>query len=202
MAIRVAIAGGALLVAELLAQSLGHERDLEVVSVVSRYHKLVEAVDHSGAQVALIDPDKIDGDWAAATGEIRKTLPTCGVALSVDTATRPLVNRALKAGALSVVPKSAGLRRLVESVRGVASGQLVMDPRLLSNAGAAECGPLTDREADVLRLTASGASVKEMEGQLYLSAGTIRNLASAAIKKLDARNRYDAVRIASERCWI
>jgi two-component system response regulator DesR len=201
MAIRVAIAGGALLVAELLAQSLGHERDIEVVSVVSRYHKLVEAVDHSGAQVALIDPDKIDGDWAAATGEIRKTLPTCGVALSVDTATRPFVNRALKAGALSVVPKSAGLRRLVESVRGVASGQLVMDPRLLSASGA-ECGPLTDREADVLRLTASGASVKEMEGQLYLSAGTIRNLASAAIKKLDARNRYDAVRIASERCWI
>ncbi len=201
MAIRVAIAGGALLMAELLAQSFGHERDLEVVSVVSRYHKLVEAVEHSGAQVALIDPDKIDGDWAAATGEIRRTLPTCGVALSVDTATRPLVNRALKAGALSVIPKSAGLRRLVESVRGVASGQLVMDPRLLTASGA-ECGPLTDREADVLRLTASGASVKEMEGQLYLSAGTIRNLASAAIKKLDARNRYDAVRIASERCWI
>jgi two-component system response regulator DesR len=41
-----------------------------------------------------------------------------------------------------------------------------------------------------------------MTGELYLSAGTIRNLASAAIKKLDARNRYDAVRIASERCWI
>lgn len=201
MASRVVIVGRSLLTVELMAESLNREEGLDVVTVVSEYHKLIEAVERTDAEVALIDPDRVDGDCVTAAVEIHKARPACGVALTVDAPTRAFVDRALRAGVLSIVPKSAGLRRLIESVRGVASGQVIMDPRLLPAAGG-QGGPLTDREADVLRLTASGASVKEMTGELYLSAGTIRNLASAAIKKLDARNRYDAVRIASERCWI
>ncbi|WNM34713.1 response regulator transcription factor [Streptomyces sp. Li-HN-5-11] len=184
-----------------MAESLNREEDFDVVARVSGYHRLIEVVERTDAEVALIDPERIDGDCLTTAGELRKVRPQCRVVLTVDAPTRTFVDRALRAGVLSIVPKSAGLRRLIESVRGVASGQVIMDPRLLSAAGA-EGGPLTDREADVLRLTASGASVKEMAEELYLSAGTIRNLASAAIKKLDARNRYDAVRIATERCWI
>ncbi|MEU6551616.1 response regulator transcription factor [Streptomyces sp. NPDC046915] len=198
---RVAITGRSLLMVEMMAESLNREGDIDVVACVSGYHKLIEAVERTDADVALMDPDRMDGDCLTTTGELRKIRPLCGVVLTVETPTRTFVDRALRAGVLSIVPKSAGLRRLIESVRGAASGQVVMDPRLLSAAGA-EGGPLTDREADVLRLTASGASVKEMAEELYLSTGTIRNLASAAIKKLDARNRYDAVRIATERCWI
>ncbi|WP_344388021.1 response regulator transcription factor [Streptomyces vastus] len=201
MASRIAIAGSALLTAELMAASLSREEGLEVVTVVSNYHKLVEVVERKEADVTLIDPDRVHGDCVAVACEIRKARPACGVALVVDAPTRTFVDQALRAGVLGIVPKTAGLRRLIDSVRGVASGQVVMDPQLLSVVGRQD-GPLTDREADVLRLTASGASVKEMAGELYLTAGTIRNLASAAIKKLDARNRYDAVRIASERCWI
>ncbi|WP_326698889.1 response regulator transcription factor [Streptomyces sp. NBC_01754] len=184
-----------------MAESLGRAEDLEVVAVVDSCQALMEAVERTDADVALIDPDGFDAECVAAAGELRKSAPACGVALTVDVPTRTFVNRALKAGVLSVIPKSAGLRRLIESVRGVASGQVIMDPRMLLAVGG-QGGPLSEREADVLRLTASGASVKEMSGELFLSAGTIRNLASAAIKKLDARNRYDAVRIASERCWI
>ncbi|MFE9451705.1 LuxR C-terminal-related transcriptional regulator [Streptomyces sp. NPDC006739] len=201
MAHRVVIAGKSLLIVELLAESLNREKDLDVVAAVSGYPGLIEAVARTEAEVALIDPDRVDGDCVAAAGELRKVRPQCGVALTVDTPTRTLVDRALRAGVLSIVPKGAGLRRLIDSVRGAASGQVVMDPRLLGAVGG-QGSPLTDREADVLRLTASGASVKEMADELYLSVGTIRNLASAAIKKLKARNRYDAVRIASERCWI
>ncbi|CAL9510906.1 LuxR C-terminal-related transcriptional regulator [Streptomyces sp. enrichment culture] len=201
MASRIAVAGKSLLTAELMAESLSRAEDLDVVTVVSNFQKLVEVVERKDADAALIDPERLHGDCMAAACEIRKVRPLCGVALIVDAPTRTFVDQALGAGVLSIIPRSAGLRRLIDSVRGVASGQVVMDPQLLSAAGRQD-GPLSDREADVLRLTASGASVKEMSGELYLSSGTIRNLASGAIKKLGARNRYDAVRIASERCWI
>lgn len=201
MASRVAVAGKSLLTAELMAESLSRTEDLDVVTVVSNFQKLVEVVERKDADAALIDPDRLHGDCVAAAWEIRKVRPVCGVALIVDAPTRTFVDQALGAGVLSIIPRTAGLRRLIDSVRGVASGQVVMDPQLLSAVGR-QGGPLSDREADVLRLTASGASVKEMSGELYLSSGTIRNLASGAIKKLGARNRYDAVRIASEQCWI
>lgn len=57
---------------------------------------------------------------------------------------------------------------------------------------------LSQRERDVLRSTATGASVKEIAREFYLAPGTVRNLTSSAIKKLQARNRYDAARIAEE----
>ncbi|MCS0637314.1 response regulator transcription factor [Streptomyces sp. LP05-1] len=201
MAIRVAVAGGCLLGAEMMAASLHQEDGLDVVIVVTGYDELVEAVARTDAKVALIDPERIDGDCTTAVTEVRKARPTCEVALSVDAPTAGFVDRVLRAGVLSVVPKSAGLRRLIESVRGVASGQVVIDPRLVPGA-VSRGNPLTAREVDVLRLTASGASVKEMAGELHLSTGRIRNLASAAIKKLGARNRYDAMRIADGQGWL
>ncbi len=54
----------------------------------------------------------------------------------------------------------------------------------------------------MLRLTAGGATVKEIAGELYLASGTVRNLTSAAIKKLGGRNRFDAARIAVEQGWL
>lgn len=184
-----------------MAASLHQEDGLDVVIVVTGYDELVEAVARTDAKVALIDPERIDGDCTTAVTEVRKARPTCEVALSVDAPTAGFVDRVLRAGVLSVVPKSAGLRRLIESVRGVASGQVVIDPRLVPGA-VSRGNPLTAREVDVLRLTASGASVKEMAGELHLSTGRIRNLASAAIKKLGARNRYDAMRIADGQGWL
>ncbi|WP_078503702.1 response regulator transcription factor [Streptomyces sulphureus] len=200
MTSRIAIAGKSRLTVEMIAESLSRESGLDVVAVVSSYQRLVEAVEEHEADVALVDLERVHGSWARATDDIRRVHPGCGVALVLDTPSRTFVDQALRAGVLSIISRTAGLRRLIDSVHGVASGQVVIDPQLLS-AGRPD-GPLSDREADVLRLTASGASVKEMAGELYLSAGTIRNLASAAIRKLDARNRYDAVRIASEQCWI
>ncbi|MFF9349094.1 DNA-binding response regulator [Streptomyces sp. NPDC014734] len=194
------ITGKSQLTLELLAESLSREAGLRVVAVTGDFGSFIAAVAKAAPTVALVDAERLDEDTVALAAEVRRTRPTCGVALTVDTPARVRIDRALAAGVLSIVPKSAGLRSLVESVRGVAAGHMVMDPGLL--AGSASCGPLTEREADVLRLTASGASAKEMSECLYLSTGTIRNLASTAIKKLEARNRHDAVRIASERCWI
>ncbi|WP_344345544.1 response regulator transcription factor, partial [Kitasatospora putterlickiae] len=58
---------------------------------------------------------------------------------------------------------------------------------------------LSEREREILRLTATGASVKEVARELYLAAGTVRNVTSGAMRKLDGRNRFDAARIAAER---
>ena len=61
---------------------------------------------------------------------------------------------------------------------------------------------LSAREVSILRLVAGGYSNKEIGRSLHLSEGTVRNYLSAAIRKLDARNRADALRIAEEKGWL
>jgi two-component system, NarL family, response regulator DesR len=48
----------------------------------------------------------------------------------------------------------------------------------------------------------TGGAAHHDEMQLYLSEGTVRNYLSACIQKTGARNRAEALRIASERGWL
>jgi two-component system response regulator DesR len=73
---------------------------------------------------------------------------------------------------------------------------------VVAQAAAALAGglnPLTPRERDVLKASADGRTIAQVAGQLYLSEGTVRNYLSACVQKTGARNRAEALKIASER---
>jgi two-component system response regulator DesR len=55
---------------------------------------------------------------------------------------------------------------------------------------------LTEREQDVLKLVAAGATNREIAVSLHLSPHTVKEYASALYRKLEARNRTDAVQRA------
>jgi two-component system response regulator DesR len=73
----------------------------------------------------------------------------------------------------------------------VAGGRTVFAPRAEQPATS-----LTDREREVLGLMASGATNREIAAQLYLSPHTIKEHTSALYRKLDVRNRAEAVQRA------
>ena len=117
--------------------------------------------------------------------------------------TRPgHLRRALAAGASGFVLKHAVPRTLVDAIRKVAAGERVVDPQLALAALETPENPLPARELDVLRLAATGAGPEEVAATLFLSVGTVRNYLSSAITRLDARNRVDAIRIATDQGWL
>lgn len=61
--------------------------------------------------------------------------------------------------------------------------------------------PLTRRELSVLSLAANGAPIAEIAATLFLSKGTVRNYMASVIRKVGARNRVDAIRIAQGAGW-
>jgi two-component system, NarL family, response regulator DesR len=87
-------------------------------------------------------------------------------------------------------------------VRKVAAGERVIDPQLALSALDAGVSPLTEREAEVLRLAADGEEPVQIAQRLYLSAGTVRNYLTTVVTKLGARNRVDAIRIARDSGWL
>jgi two-component system, NarL family, response regulator DesR len=112
------------------------------------------------------------------------------------------MRRALGGGASGFMLKDAPARELAVAIRRTAAGERVVDPQLAVEALSDGDSPLSAREAEVLAATADGSGAAEVARRLFLSEGTVRNHLSAAIQKLNARNRMDAARIAREKGWL
>ena len=112
------------------------------------------------------------------------------------------LRRAIEGGAGGFLLKDAPADALAEAIREVNAGRRVIDPGLAAAAIADGVNPLTEREHDVLVAAMTHATAAQIAATLYLSEGTVRNYLSAAIRKLGARNRAEAVRIAEEKGWL
>jgi two-component system response regulator DesR len=108
----------------------------------------------------------------------------------------------MTAGASGFLLKDAPAAELAEAIRRVAKGERVVDPVLAAAALAEGDSPLTSRETDVLTAAAGHDAISEIAGRLHLSPGTVRNHLSAAMHKLGARNRAEAVQIAQRKGWL
>ncbi len=78
----------------------------------------------------------------------------------------------------------------------------MVDPALAAAALSEGDNPLTEREREVLAASEGGAPIEDIAARLYLSEGTVRNYLSTAIKKLGARNRIEAARLAEKKGWL
>lgn len=112
------------------------------------------------------------------------------------------LRRAMESGVSAFLVKDSPADKLSQTIRRVLAGERVIDPDLAAAALADGVNPLTPRERDVLEASADGRTIAEIAAQLYLSEGTVRNYLSACIQKTGARNRAEALRIASERGWL
>src|SRR5215208_4441629 len=88
------------------------------------------------------------------------------------------------------------------AIHGVVEGKRVVDPALAAAALSEGDNPLTEREREVLAASEGGATIEDIAARLYLSEGTVRNYLSTAIKKLGARNRVEAARLAERKGWL
>ncbi|WP_406429513.1 response regulator transcription factor [Streptomyces sp. NBC_01589] len=200
--IRLLLAEDQSMVREALAALLGLEPDIEVVAQVARGDEVLAAAREHAVDVALLDIEMPGMTGIEAAGLLRSELPAVKVVV-VTTFGRPgYLRRAMESGADAFLVKDAPAAQLAEAVRKVLAGERVIDPTLAATALADGASPLTERERDVLRTAADGSTNAEIATALHLSQGTVRNYLSTAIQKMAARNRAEAVRIASEKGWL
>jgi DNA-binding NarL/FixJ family response regulator len=113
---------------------------------------------------------------------------------------------AIEAGAAGFVLKDSSAEDLIAAVRAVAGGGAWFDPavaprvldlyrRAIAPAArdAARLDLLTDREHDVLRLMARGASNAEIAATLYVAEATVKTHVGSIFSKLDVRDRAAAI---------
>ena len=182
---------------------LSQESDLKVVAQVERLEEVHTAIRQTRAEVVVLD---IDLPGAVPIDELCGELCAPGSGLNVLV----LMERWIDCGhsLLRLAPRVGILavegppRRLIEGIRQLMLGHVVLDPELALAGLAAGSNPLTEREREVLRLCEDGTPTKAIAAKLFLSAGTVRNYLSRTMMKTGARSRFEAARIAHEEGWI
>ena len=205
--IRVLLADDQELIRTALATTLDLEDDLAVVGVAGSCAAAVRIAAETRPDVVLLDVQMPTGGLPGEDGidAIRPLLAVAPSArvLVVTTFGRPgYLRRALEAGALGFMVKDAPIERLLEGIRRAHQGLRQVDPELAAASLSLGASPLTEREAQVLAASVGGATTAEIAAAVFLSEGTVRNYLSAAIGKLGARNRAEAIRTAVDNGWI
>jgi DNA-binding NarL/FixJ family response regulator len=140
--------------------------------------------------VALVDLFLAGESGADVCDSIRKASPSTRVLL-ISGAGRMSPAAARAAGASGFVSKDWEAREVARAVRMVGSGMTVFEPTAEQPAPM-----LSEREREVLDLIAAGSTNREIAEQLYLSPHTVKEHTSAVYRKLQARNRAEAVQRA------
>ena len=200
--IRVLLAEDMRILRDTLVAVLNLQDDIEVVTEVSSGDAIVPAALRDRPDVAVVDIDLPSVDGLTASAELRERCPDCKILILTVLGNPGTLRRALAAHVDGFLVKDTPAAQLADAVRKIAAGERVIDQHLALAALEVPESPLSPREAEVLRLFASGADPAEIAANAHLSYGTVRNYLASAVTKLGARNRIDAVRIAAESGWL
>jgi two-component system, NarL family, response regulator DesR len=200
--IRVLIVENMNLIRGGLTALLSANTDMSVVAALDSSVKTVPTAMDLRPDVALIGAGLAAEGGFALARSLHDALPSCAIVIMANRRRPGDLRRAVAASVMGYVLVDAPADYLADTVRRVAKGERVIDSELAFAALDSAESPLTDRELDVLRLAAQGASSAEIASHLFLSVRTVRNHISRIIGKVDARNRVDAIRIADDAGWL
>jgi two-component system response regulator DesR len=198
--IRIVLAEDEQLTRQAVETLLNLEPDLTVVAGVADGQEALKAVAEHRPDVVVLDVEMPTMD-GLRTLELLAGSGVRGIMLTRHA--RPgVLRRALSLGAKGFLAKTAPASLLADVIRRVHAGMRYVDPDFAAEALAEVDCPLSDRELQVLRMVDEDRTAADIAFALHLSAGTVRNYVSAAMTKLDARNRSHAARIARDQGWI
>lgn len=224
MTVRIVLADDEALIRTGLRAIIDAEADLSVVGEASTGAEVLPLVRQHRPDIVLMDVRMPDVDGIQATRHILATVadpPRIVVVTTFDN--DEYVYEALHAGACGFLLKRTPVETMLASIRLVAAGDCLLFPAAIrtmaqrwgrqgerlapvghpgGHAEGRSALPLTDREAEILRLMATGKSNAEIASDLYVTAETVKTHVSHLLAKLGVRDRTQAVIAAYESGFI
>jgi DNA-binding NarL/FixJ family response regulator len=177
--------------------------DFEVVGEARNGAQALVEVERVGADVVLMDLRMPEMGGVEAIERLRRRAPSVRVLVLTTFDTDSDVLPAIEAGATGYLLKDAPREELIRAVRAASRGESVLSPavarRLMGQVRKPARESLSQRELDVLRLIADGASNREAAARLFVSEATIKTHLLHIYDKLGVRDRAGAVGEAYKR---
>ena len=203
--IKVLIADDQELIRQSLQIVLGTEKDIEVLDAVENGVEVVRAVRREKPDVILMDIRMPEMDGVVCTQIIKENYPNIKIIILTTFDDDEYVYNALKYGASGYLLKGISTKELAEAIRKVYQGTDMINGDITSKVvklfskmaqtnitiqvGDAQTADLKETEWKIIALVGSGMSNKEIAAKLSLSEGTVRNMLSIILSKLELRDR-------------
>lgn len=223
--IRVLIVDDQALLREGFRKLLELEQDIEVVGMAGDGEAALTMTERLHSQqtppdVILIDIRMPRMDGLTAIKAIKSRWPDSRILILTTFDDTDLIYAGLRAGALGYQLKDITAEQLANAVRAAARGEVLLQPEIagkviagLNPSPAPKPAPkaplpptadrlyvedLTEREREILKLVAQGASNRQIGETLFITEGTVKNHMSNILSKLGLRDRTQAALYAKE----
>jgi DNA-binding NarL/FixJ family response regulator len=202
--IRVLIADDHPVVRDGLRGAFAAETDIEVAGEAANGREAVERAAALRVDVVLMDLRMPEMDGVEAIAALAGCAPRTRALVLTTFDGESDVLPAIEAGAAGYLLKDAPTEELLRAVRAVHRGESVLAPtvagRLMAQVRTPTVGRvLSDRELEVLRLVADGASNRSAAARLFISEASIKTHLQHIYDKLGVRDRASAVAEAYRR---
>lgn len=169
--------------------------------------------DNHNIDIVLMDIQMPEMDGIAATEEVKKKYPHIKIIMLTVFDDDENIFRAIQAGADGYLLKETGPEELENSLNEILSGGAPMTPIIAAKALALlrqppqfalekEENPLSSRETEVLTQLSKGLNYQEIAENLIISPSTVRKHIENIYRKLQVRNKMEAVQKADKNKWI
>lgn len=184
-----------------LARAITKRAGFEVVAEVGDGRAALEAIAEWQPDVAVLDIRMPGLDGLEVVRALRAREDTTRVLLLSGSENAESLYAALAEGASGYLLKTSEPAQICDAIAAVARGEVLFSPELhvalaqdiRARERSAERPFLTERERDILRLTAGGQSATEIAANLHLSVATVRSHLQNSYQKLDVSDRAAAV---------
>ncbi|MCL6591587.1 MAG: response regulator transcription factor [Firmicutes bacterium] len=201
--IKVLIAEDQSIVRECIKSAIEKDPEITVTGCCANGEEALQACEREIPQVALMDIGMPVLDGLQCSKIMKSKYPNLKIIILTIFEDDQNVLDALNYGADGYVLKDITPQELILTIKSVAAGLSIMNKSALAGIvnqakqTATPPGPkktaqdfnLTERELAAIRLIVNGKDYKEMAATLYLSEGSVRNLVSEILQKLNLKDR-------------
>ena len=212
--VRVVIVEDQALMRQGLKTLLELEGGVEVVGEAADGIEALELVPSVSPDVALVDVRMPRMDGIELVRRLSVEYPRVVSIILTTFDDDEYIFEGLRAGAKGYILKDTPSEELAAAVKKARAGETVLGSQITSkvvlelnrlhevqgNPGTAS--DLSEREVEVLKLVAAGASNREISHKLYITEGTVKNHVTSVLRKLGLRDRTQAALYAAERGWV
>jgi two-component system invasion response regulator UvrY len=201
---RILIADDHAIVRKGLKETLEEELGALTFGEASNGREVLEQISRQKWDLVLLDIGMEGRSGLEVLGELRKARPRLPVVIISMYPEAEFGARALKQGAAGYLNKQSASDELVNAVTKVLAGGRYISPALAESLAAHIQGEsekslhelLSNRELQIMRLIASGKSLKEIAAELSISVKTVGTYHTRLLAKMDMRSDVEVTRYA------